>query len=208
MGGVTFISLSRGYTLICYHSSDGGWFSVLKGDKNIGVCDITGREIIAPGRYDHAYYKNKDGFEYVSVELNGKWGVCDRNGREVIAPRYDERVICFQGVFEYKDASGKFVSTGIKLSSLAPTPSTNPTPSPSPSPTPQPQPQSQPVRQPQPMQVWQPCGVCQGSGQCQSCLGTGHTLVYPCKDRCWNCRGDGKCTHCAGHGGQNIIVYQ
>ena len=49
MGGVTFIPLSRGYTLICYHDMDGGWFRVYKGEKKNGVCDITGKEIIAPG---------------------------------------------------------------------------------------------------------------------------------------------------------------
>lgn len=110
MGGVTFIPLSRGYTFICYQ---GGSFSVSKGDKKNGVCDITGREIIAPGRYDYAGYWNEDGFEYYSVELNGKKGICDKNGREIIAPRY-ESLILSDGVFEYKDASGKWVSTGIK----------------------------------------------------------------------------------------------
>ena len=92
VGGVTFIPLSRGYTLICYQNMDGGWFSVEKGGKEHGVCDITGREIIAPGRYDDAYYRNKDGFEYVYVKLNGKEGVCDRNGREIIAPKYNDYV--------------------------------------------------------------------------------------------------------------------
>lgn len=74
-------------------------------------------------------------------------------------------------------------------------------------PTPQPQPQPEPVRQPQPFQVWKPCPYCNGTGQCQTCLGTGHTLVYPCQDRCWNCGGTGKCTHCAGQGGHNEIEY-
>lgn len=77
-----------------------------------------------------------------------------------------------------------------------------------PTPQPQPQPQPKPVPpQPQPMQVWKPCPYCQGTGQCQTCLGTGHTLMYPCQDRCWNCSGTGKCTHCAGHGGHNEIEY-
>ena len=205
-GGVTFIPLSRGYTFICYLPTNGGWFTVKKGDKHEGVCDITGREIVAPGRYDHAYYRNEDGFEYVRVELNGKYGVCDINGREVIAPRY-ESVIYSDGVFQYKDASGNWVSTGIKLSSLAQTPSANPTPSPSPSPTPQPQPQpqSQPVRQPQPFQVWQACFMCGGSGQCRYCY---NGWAANGKDRCGICNGTGKCSQCAGHGGQNVIEYR
>lgn len=112
--GTTLIPLSRGYTFICYHTMDGGWFSVDKGNKEYGVCDITGKEIIAPGRYDDAYYRNKDGYVYVDVKLNGKEGVCDGNGREIIAPRY-ESLICSDGVFEYKDASGNWVSTGVSL---------------------------------------------------------------------------------------------
>ncbi len=207
VGGVTFIPLSRGYTFICYFFTDGGWFSVRKGEKKNGVCDITGREIIAPGRYDWAEFRNKDGFEYCYVELNGKKGACDRNGQEIVAPRY-ESLLLLDGVFEYEDASGKWVSTGIKLSSLAQTPSTNPTPSPAPSPTPQPQPQPQPEPRPQPrpMQVWKPCVSCGGSGQCHICLGTGHSLQNP-NSTCILCNGTGRCTHCAGHGGQNVIEY-
>ena len=207
MSGTTFIPLSRGYTFIYYFFTDGGWFSFGKGDKRWGVCDITGREIIAPGRYDQASYQNEDGFVYCRVELNGKVGICDMNGREIIAPRY-ESLLLVDGVFEYKDASGKWVSTGIKLSSLAQTPSTNPTPNPTPTPTPQPQPQPQPqpVRQPQPFQVWQACFMCGGSGQCRYCYGYGWAANG--KDTCGICHGTGKCSQCAGHGGQNVIEYR
>ena len=172
---------------------------------------MNGREILPP-RYDtYIQVWEECGYKYIRVRLNNKEGIYDINGREIIAPRY-ESLVQMECVFKYQDSSGKWVSTGIKLSSLAQTPSTNPTPSPSPSPTPQLQPQSQqvqpqPVHQPQPMQVWKQCFFCQGSGQCQNCLGTGHTLVYPCQDRCWTCGGSGKCTHCAGHGGQNVIEY-
>lgn len=203
VGGVTFIPLSRGYTFICY--LEGGWFSVRKGDKEEGVCDITGREIIAPGRYDWACYRNKDGFAYCTVKLNGKEGICDMNGREIIAPRY-ESIIVSDGVFEYKDASGKWVSTGVKLPKNSTTTTPTPNPAPTPTPQPQPQPQPQPVRQPQPFQVWQACFMCGGSGQCRYCYGYGWAANG--KDTCGICHGTGKCSQCAGHGGQNVIEYR
>ena len=116
MSGTTFIPLSRGYTFIYYHDTDGGWFSVEKdGKSGYGACDITGREIVAPGRYDMAYYRNDDGYEYCRVELNGKQGICDMNGREIIAPKYESLIYSNDGVFEYKNASGNWVSTGISL---------------------------------------------------------------------------------------------
>lgn len=254
VGGVTFIPLSRGYTFISYHDDGGGWFSVEKGDKKEGFCDISGREIIAPGRYDNVYYSEgcilseSDDiwtFSCILVELNGKEGMYDINGLEILPPRYDavypwkekgykyisakvnnkegiydingreiialhDAVICSDGVFKCKDGSGKFVSTGIKLSSLAQTTTstttTQTTKQETVTPTPQPQPQPEPQpRQLQPFQVWQACGVCGGTGQCQSCLGTGHSLYGT--DRCWNCGGNGKCTHCAGQGGRNVIEY-
>lgn len=90
MSGTIFIPLSRGYTFICYHETNGGWFSVFVNGSQ-GACDITGREIVAPGRYDEAYYLNRgDGRTWCEVKLNGKKGACDMNGREVITPRYDD----------------------------------------------------------------------------------------------------------------------
>lgn len=241
-GGVTFIPLSRGYTSIWYNDHDGGWFNVYK-ENSQGACDITGREIVAPGRYDYVDFHVDHDVSYCMVTLNGKRGMCDINGREILSPRYDIFVIldyegykyiiakvngkegiydingreivapqaavnCYKGVISYKDASGKWVSTGIKLSSLAQTPSTNPTPSPTPTPTPQPQPQPQPqpVRQPQPFQVWQACFMCGGSGQCRYCYGYGWAANG--KDTCGICHGTGKCSQCAGHGGQNVIEYR
>lgn len=116
VGGVTFIPLSRGYTFVCYHDTEGGWFRVDKGEKENGVCDITGKEIIAPGRYDEAYYRNKDGFEYCSVELNGKEGICDRNGREIIAPKYNS-VIYYDNHFSCDD--GYYTKEGRPENAIA-----------------------------------------------------------------------------------------
>lgn len=111
--GTTLIPLSRGYDLVTYlnYNNTGGYFYVLKNHRN-GICDKNGKEIIAP-KYDNAYI-GTDG-KFFFVELNNKEGVCDLNGREIIAPRY-ESLIYSDGTFEYKDASGNWVSTGISLS--------------------------------------------------------------------------------------------
>ena len=248
MGGVTFIPLSRGYTRIYYQCGYGGRFKVEKGDEKCGFCDLTGREIIAPGKYDEAsytplsedfgYYPVKlngkpgvcyrngqeiiapgrydnafcwddDVYVYCIVKLNGKYGICDMNGQEIIAPRY-KNLKLFSGVFKYEDKSGKWVSTGIKVSSLAQTPTSTPSPAPMPTPTPTPQPQPQPQpepqpRQPQPFQVWKTCFMCGGSGQCPYCYGYGWAANG--KDVCGICHGTGKCSQCAGHGGHNEIEY-
>lgn len=212
-GGTTFIPLSRGYTFICYHPRDNegyyrtnGYFSVEKNRDGSGACDITGREIVAPGRYDFVTIFNIGGYEYCYVLLNDRYGICDMNGQEIIPPKYasikcDEKT----KVFKYKDASGNWVSTGIKLSSLAQTPTEAPTPTPSPTPTPTPTPTPEPIRQPQPFQVWKTCFMCGGSGQCPYCYGYGWAANG--KDACGICHGTGKCSQCAGHGGHNEIEY-
>lgn len=81
----------------------------------MGVCDVNGREIIAP-KYDYVCgYSERDG-DYYQIELNGKKGACDVNGREIVAPKYESLVYSSKdGVFEYQNASGKWVSTGISL---------------------------------------------------------------------------------------------
>ena len=154
-----------------------------------------------------------DGYYYYGVTLNGKWGAYDLYGEEIVAPRY-ESLICRDGIFQYKDASGKMASTGISLkkgssSSHVSGNSSNSNSSSSSStviPTPTPQPQPQPQPQPRPMQVWKPCPYCQGSGKCHVCLGDGHPLTNP-TGTCIVCNGRGICSHCAGHGGQNVIEY-
>lgn len=203
VGGVTFIPLSRGYTFICYHDTGGGWFTVRKDGKSEGACDITGREIVAPGRYDEAHYRNEDGFELVKVKLNGKEGVCDRNGREIIAPKHNS-VVYINNHFSCD--GGYYTKEGKPENASASSTTTSSTPTPSPTPQPQPQPQPQPVRQPQPFQVWQPCFMCGGSGQCPYCYGFGWAANG--KDACGICHGTGKCSQCAGHGGQNVIEYR
>lgn len=101
-----------------------GWIQVQFNGK-YGACNLNGREVIAP-KFDYA------GFEYVyssdysidydyglyyKVQLNGKDGAYDWNGKELIAPKY-ENLTCFDGIFKYKNASGKWVSTNIKIEKI------------------------------------------------------------------------------------------
>lgn len=117
LGGTTFIPLSRGYTFISYYDTSGGWFLVEKNGQE-GTCDITGREIVAPGRYDAVAYRREDddGHEYCVVKLNDKWGICDMNGREIIAPRY-EYVSYFKGYFDvtFNGTHGIYDKTGVEV---------------------------------------------------------------------------------------------
>lgn len=110
--GTTLIPLSRKYTFICYHSSDGGWFSFEKNNSSTyeGCCDKNGREIIAVERGYN--FVNNYG-DYYGIKKNGLQGACDLNGREIIAPKY-ESLILSSDEFNYKNSQGEWVSTGIK----------------------------------------------------------------------------------------------
>ena len=124
--GATIIPLSRGYTGVVYHSGEDGYFSVWF-DTNSGkqgACDKSGKEIVAPGKYDNVYYQNKDGFEFYSVKLNEKEGICDNTGKEIVSPKYDYvSLLDSDGVYYYRtelwgkkgvcDLSGKEVLTPI-----------------------------------------------------------------------------------------------
>lgn len=112
--GTWIIPLSRGYTWIIYQKSGGGWFNVyVNGFVQGGACDKNGKEIIAPN-YDNVVMHESDGFYYYTVELNGKKGVYDTDGQEIIAPKY-KSLILVKGVFKYENASGEWISTGIKV---------------------------------------------------------------------------------------------
>lgn len=204
MGGVTFIPLSRGYTLICYHVTGGGWFSVRKDGKSDGACDITGREIVAPGRYDDVHLYDHDAFPYYGVELNGKEGMYDINGREILPPRYDG-IYCREkegykyihvivnnkeGIYDingreiiaprykwvvYNEGEFKINETG---DGWKPTgiklSSLVQTPAAAPTPTPSPTPTPTPTPTPEPIRQPQPFQVWQ---QCQYCGGSGDCHV-------------------------------
>lgn len=118
--GVMLIPLDRGYTLISYmyYLTGEGYFRVDIGNKKYGVCDESGREIVAPGRYNYAAYRLADGYEYIDVLKHGKKGACDMDGCEIIEPKY-ESLISRNGGFKYKDNSGKWVSLGVDVNGNA-----------------------------------------------------------------------------------------
>lgn len=90
---------------------DRGYIVDLNGKK--GVYDKNGREVMPPNKYDDIKYNSKG---YYDVELNGKEGACDKNGKEIITPKFNDLYYSdLFDVFEYKDASGEWVSLGISL---------------------------------------------------------------------------------------------
>ena len=76
--------LENKYPYVCYHSGDGGWFTVKLNDKE-GACDLTGKEII-PCKYNDVVFYG-DSYE---ITINGKKGSCDLTGKEIIPCKYDE----------------------------------------------------------------------------------------------------------------------
>ena len=70
------------------------------------MCDLNGKEIIAPDRgYTGVIYrKDKD---YIIVTKNGREGVCDLNGKEIIAPKY-ENLSLLDGEFVYNSRGKSF----------------------------------------------------------------------------------------------------
>lgn len=82
--GTTIIPLSREYTFICFHGETGhvGYFGVKKNGKK-GVCDVNGKEIIAP-RYEDIIFISSE-FKY--KDSQGNWQplgyTLDANGRGV-----------------------------------------------------------------------------------------------------------------------------
>jgi len=74
--------LKEKYGFVCYHDTNGGWYSIKKGDYhsiwNEGACDLRGHEVIPPiwddVNYGGAYYK---------VKKNGKVGIRGLNNEEI-----------------------------------------------------------------------------------------------------------------------------
>lgn len=82
--------LEEKYGFACYHASDGGWYSIKKGDYhstgNEGACDLRGREIIPP-IWDDVTYRGT----YYKVKKNGKVGIRGLHNEEILPlGRYDD----------------------------------------------------------------------------------------------------------------------
>lgn len=91
--------LKEKYGFVCYHDTNGGWYSIKKGDYhsigNEGACDLRGCEVIPP-IWDDVMY----GGTYYKVKKNGKVGIRGLNN-EVILPinKYDD--ILYHQMEEY-----------------------------------------------------------------------------------------------------------
>lgn len=71
-----------------FYDKESGYYEVIDKDRNYGICDAKGREIITP--QFKSIYETKVDNEYVfQVELsNGKYGYYDKNGKMFISPIY------------------------------------------------------------------------------------------------------------------------
>lgn len=72
------------YGWACYHSTNGGWYSIKTNEKK-GACDTRGNEIIPP-KYEAVYF---DGNGY-QVTYNNKVGYIDKKGQQIIPFVYDD----------------------------------------------------------------------------------------------------------------------
>ncbi len=66
-----------------FHSAANGYYSVKVNDKE-GICDLNGRELMAPDKYNSVIYYKKDG--YYNLMSGDKAGVCDLSGKVIITP--------------------------------------------------------------------------------------------------------------------------
>ena len=66
-----------------FHSASNGYYSVKLNDKE-GICDLNGRELMAPNKYNSVIYDKQSG--YYAVKIGDKAGLCNLTGKEIIAP--------------------------------------------------------------------------------------------------------------------------
>ncbi|MBO7489055.1 MAG: WG repeat-containing protein [Bacteroidales bacterium] len=84
--------LTKRYKDVGYYDKKDQGFNVYNEKGKVGWCDSTGREIIAPQKYDLIIIerdKNDGSLLGYRVRLNEKYGYCDVSGKEIVAPKYD-----------------------------------------------------------------------------------------------------------------------
>lgn len=82
--------LKAKYDFACYHSTDGGWYSIKQNGKE-GACDLNGKEIIPP-IWDDVYFHGT----YYKVKKNDFVGIRDLSDRELIAADQYEDILYYQ----------------------------------------------------------------------------------------------------------------
>lgn len=115
--GNTLIPISRQYKSIIFIPSNynKGYFLVRKNNKE-GVCDITGKEIIAPDKYSTVnFHEEKGHVGWYSVKNNGLMGACDITGKEIIP--CDNNLLFYgpDDQFINMDRSHNMIALGVKL---------------------------------------------------------------------------------------------
>lgn len=105
------------YSLIVYHTSDGGWFTVRLKEKK-GVYKINGHRI-CEAIYDEVFYRKVGDVAYVKVKINGKTGIVGENGQYIVQPsmKYNDYISYSEarGTFYYENSLGDYVDLGIDI---------------------------------------------------------------------------------------------
>lgn len=105
------------YSLIVYHTSDGGWFTVCLKEKE-GVYKINGHRI-CEAIYDEVFYRKVGDVAYVKVKINGKTGIVGENGQYIVQPsmKYNDYISYSEarGTFYYENSLGDYVDLGIDI---------------------------------------------------------------------------------------------
>lgn len=84
--------LTKRYKDVDYYDKKDQGFNVYNEKGKVGWCDSTGREIIAPQKYDFIFIErdeNDGSLLGYKVRLNEKYGYCNISGKEIVAPKYD-----------------------------------------------------------------------------------------------------------------------
>ena len=119
---VTIIPLSRAYTSIQYHATDGGWFGIEKNGKK-GACNKKGREIIPPKYKSVVYSSDENVFE--CKDDSGKWITIDISLEDSndTKPTHSSptsgsaSTLLYQGVYRIQGTKAKDIINGYEVSS-------------------------------------------------------------------------------------------
>ena len=112
--GKTLIPISRGYSKCFYHK---GWIYVRRNGAE-GVCDISGKEIIAPDKYSFVNFHPEEGHTgWFGVKIDEEEGACDMTGREIIPCKF-KSIVFAANCFQHKNSAGDWIKFDITLDEL------------------------------------------------------------------------------------------
>lgn len=85
----------------------GNSFAVWKGSSYYGICNITGKEIIAPDKYQSVGLTEYSDNYYVE-DFDDLWGICNPDGKEIIPTVYQYIDNTEDGYYTVMDNSGLY----------------------------------------------------------------------------------------------------